>query len=309
MATATGTATDYKDLLARLRTFLTGTPGWTSLRYTTGGAGNPDECILMAPGLGGTDQIYVGIRTFENTTADYFNWRLGGFTGYDAALTFANQPGVMQNVFMTLWNSPIPYTFVANGRRAIIVVKISTFFMMGYLGFINQYPSPGQFPYPLAIGGNYTNAPEPALTDVVWRWSNATSFNTNFPMSSRYNPGGGFGGPNSCQLRLRKPNGIWADLAAADNGGYQDSDTYNIWPYMSGMGSLQQNLGATQSPVLPIILHDNTPEVYGELDGVVATSGQAIASEDTLTVGADSYLVVQNVFRTGRNQYCAVKLV
>jgi hypothetical protein len=72
---------------------------------------------------------------------------------------------------------------------------------------------------------------------------------------------------------------------------------------------LTQNLGATQSPVLPIILHDNTPEVYGELDGVLATSGQAIASEDTLTVGADSYLVVQNVFRTGRNQYCAVKLV
>lgn len=309
MATATGTATDYKDLLARLRTFLTGTPGWTSMRYTVGGAGNPDECILRAPGLGGTDQIYVGIKTFENATADYYNWRLGGFTGYDPGLAFNLQPGVMQSVFMTLWNSPIPYWFIANGRRCIVVAKISTFFMTSYLGFINQYPSPAQFPYPLAVGGNLAIFPEPALTDVQWRWSNATFANSNFPMSMRYSPGGGFGGPNSCQLRLRKPSGIWVDLASGYAGGYQDTDDMNIWPYTSGMVNLQQNLGATQSPALPIVLHDNTPEVYGELDGVVATSGQAIASEDTLTIGADSYLVVQNVFRTGRNQYCAVALV
>lgn len=309
MATVTGVATDYKDLLARLRTFLTGAPGWTSLRYTVGGAGNPDECILRAPGLGGTDQIFVGIRTFENATADYFNWRLGGFTGYDGALTFAGQAGAMTNVFMTLWNSPIPYWFVANGRRVIVVAKISTNFMMGYLGFINQYPSPAQFPYPLAIGGNFASSGEPALTDVSWRWSNATFLNTNFPMSTRYSPGGGVIPANTCSLRLRRPNGIWADLAAGDTGTFVDADFYNIWPYMAGMVNLQQNLGGVQSPALPIILHDNTPEVYGELDGVVATSGQAIASEDTLTVSGDSYLVVQNVFRTGRNQYCAVRLV
>lgn len=308
-AVATGTATDYKNLLALLRTFLTGTPGWTSLRYTVGGAGNPDECILKAPGLGGTDEIYVGVKTFENVTADYYNWRLGGFTGFDAGLTFAAQPGVMQNVFMTLWNSPIPYWFIANGRRVIIVTKISTNFMMGYLGFINQYPSPAQFPYPLAIGGNFAISLEPALTSTQWRWSNATAFNFNFPMATRQNPGGGIIPANTCSLRLRKTNGIWADMASGDNGVYQDSDINNIWPYMAGMSNLQQNLGATQSPILPIILHDNTPEVYGELDGVVATSGQAIASEDLLAVGGDNYLVVQNVFRTGRSQYAAVRLV
>ena len=309
MATASGTAANYKDLLALLRTFLIGTPGWTSLRYTVGGAGLPDECILRAPGLTGTDQIFVGITTFENVTADYFNWRLAGFTGFNGALTFGTQAGVMNNVFMTLWNSPIPYWFVANGRRVVIVAKVSTSFMMGYLGFINQYPSPNQYPYPLAIGGNFATSPEPALTDVSWRWSNAGFLNTNFPMATRYGPGGSVISTNTVSLRLRKTNGIWADLAAGPDGGYSDSDPYNIWPYMAGMVNLQQNLGATQSPVLPIILHDNTPEVYGELDGVVATSGQAIASQDTLTVGVDSYLVVQNVFRTARNQYAAVRLV
>lgn len=309
MATATGTAAGYKDLLARLRTFLTGAPGWTSLRYTVGGGVNPDECILRAPGLAGADQIFVGISTFENATADYYNWRLGGFTGFDAGLTFNNQPGVMNNVFLTLWNSPIPYWFIANGRRVVIIAKVSTSYMMGYLGFINPYPSPNQFPYPLAIGGNFASSPEPALTDVSWRWSNAGFLNTNFPMSMRWSPGGAVNPANTCTLRLRKPNGIWADLASGDSGNYTDADGYNIWPYMAGMVNLQQNLGGVQAPALPVILHDNTPEVYGELDGVVATSGQAIASEDTITVGADSYLVVQNVARTGRNQYAAVRLV
>jgi hypothetical protein len=310
MAVEIGTATGYKDLLAKLRTFLTGLAvnPWTSLRYTVGGGTNPDELILRAPGLAGTDQIYVGITTFENATADYFNWRLAGFTGYNAALAFGAQPGVMQKVHLTLWNSPIPYWFVANGRRVIIVAKVSTFYMTGYLGFINQYPSPNQYPYPLIVGGNWAIDPEPALTSVSWRWSNTFFTNTNFPMSTSWDPGGGIIRANTSTLRIRKPDGTWGFMRAGSNGAYQDLDDSTIWPYMAGMANLQANLGADQSPVFPIILHDNTPEVFGELDGVYATSGQARASEDTITVGADSLLVVQNVMRTGRNTYCAVKL-
>lgn len=311
MAVEIGTAAGYKDLLAKLRTFLTGLAvnPWTSLRYTVGGAGLADECILRAPGLAGTDQIFVGITTFENATADYYDWRLAGFTGFNNALTFGAQPGVMQNVFMTLWNSPIPYWFVANGRRAIIVAKISTNYMMGYLGFINQYPSPNQYPYPLAVGGNFAISPEPLLTDVAWRWSTTFITANNFPMSSKWDPGGGVVPDNTSTLRLRAPNGLWKALNCGFNAAYQDADSSCIWPYMAGMANLQANLGADQSPVLPIVLHDNTPEVYGEIDGVFAVSGQARASEDLIHVGADDLLVVQNMFRTARNTYCAVKLV
>lgn len=311
MATEIGTATGYKDLLAKLRTFLTGLAvnPWTSLRYTVGGGVAADECILRAPGLAGTDQIFVGITTFENATADYFNWRLGGFTGFNNALAFGAQPGVMQNVFVQLWNSPIPYWFVANGRRVIMVAKVSTNYHMMYLGFLNQYASPNQYPYPLAIGGNFAMSPEPALTDVAWRWSNTFFTRQNFPMSTRWDPGGGVIADNTSTLRLRAPNGLWKAMRCGPNGSYSDVDDSTVWPYMAGMVNLQANLGADQSPVFPIILHDNTPEVYGELDGVYATSGQGRASEDTLTEGADSLLMVQNVTKTARNDYCAVRLV
>lgn len=313
MAVEINTATDYKDLLARLQTFLNGLSGgedWTTMRYNTPGGTGSDELILRAPGLAAADQIYCGISTFENATADYFNWRVAGFTGYNGALAFGAQPGVMQNVFMQLWNSPIPYWFIGNGRRVIMVAKISTSYMMMYMGFIHTYHSPNQYPYPLAIGGNWAFSPEPSLADVAWRWSNPFFTNTNFPMSTQWQPGGGADPLASSTLRMRAPNGVWKQFNAGQNGQYQDADDSKIWPYMAGMVNLQQNLGPTaQSPLFPIILHDNTPEVYGELDGVFATSGQAIASEDIIQEGGDDYLVVQNVFRTARNTYCAVKLV
>jgi hypothetical protein len=280
------------------------------MRYVVGGGVAPDELILRAPGLAGADQIFVGVTTFENATADYYNWRLGGFTGFNNALLFGAQPGVNQNTFLLLWNSPIPYWFVANGRRVIIVTKISTNYMMAYLGFINPYPSPNQYPYPLAIGGSFAISGEPLATDTAWRWSSTFITANNFPMSSKWDPGGGVIADNTSSLRLRKPNGIWMALNTGFNAAYQDTDNSTIWPYMAGMINLQQNLGpAAQSPLLPVILHDNTPEVYGELDGVLATSGQAIASEDIIQESGSDHLVVQNIFRTGRNSYCAVKLV
>jgi hypothetical protein len=309
MAVEQGTATDYLDLLAKLRIFLTGMAvnPWTVLRNTLGGTISvpTGELIMRAPGAAGTDQIFVGIMPFANATADYYDWRLAGFTGFDNSLAWGAQPGVMQNVFLTLWNAPIPYTFIGNGRRVIIIAKISTFQCSAYLGFINQYASPAQYPYPLAIGGNMAHGQEPAFNLTDWRWSTPDNRNHNFPHSNSVNT---FGTPaNTYQLRLRSPAGVWLSLRAGDNGTYGD---YNIWPYTGGMGNLQQNLGPTaQSPILPIILSDSTPEVYGEFDGVGATSGQNIGAEDLLTVGADSWFVVQDVFRTTRDRYSVARLV
>src|ERR1700687_2953884 len=63
-------------------------PPWTSLRRTSGA-----EMIWQAPGNGGLDQILVGAKIFSNVGADYYNWRLGGFTGFDSSLAFNMQAG------------------------------------------------------------------------------------------------------------------------------------------------------------------------------------------------------------------------
>ena len=79
MAFTSGTATDYLDLLNRLKQFVTqdmlpANERWSVLRWVPG---PPAELVLQGPGLAGTDQINVGI--LSEAGADYGNWKLRGF--------------------------------------------------------------------------------------------------------------------------------------------------------------------------------------------------------------------------------------
>ena len=62
------------------------TPKWTSKRRTAG-----VEMIWQAPGNGNLDAILVGAKVFSDVAGDYYNWRLGGFTAFDAGLDFTHQ--------------------------------------------------------------------------------------------------------------------------------------------------------------------------------------------------------------------------
>lgn len=77
MAYETGTATDYLDLLDKLRVFLTSNASlvaagqqWQVLRWQTDNNGEK-ELILKAPGLAGTDNIYCGILTKSDANVPY----------------------------------------------------------------------------------------------------------------------------------------------------------------------------------------------------------------------------------------------
>jgi hypothetical protein len=48
--------------------------------------------------------------------------------------------------------------------------------------------------------------------------------------------------------------------------------------------------------------------LLGELHGLAFVTGQGNAAENTITVGADTWLVVPNIYRSTRDAYCAVKL-
>jgi hypothetical protein len=56
--------------------------GWVTLRYKTDVPAS-HELILKGEGLSGTEEIFVGIRTYENVSADYYNVAVAGFTGYE----------------------------------------------------------------------------------------------------------------------------------------------------------------------------------------------------------------------------------
>lgn len=298
MAVATGTATNYTDLLARLITFLTTDAtlvglgqNWTVLSTTTTTTGENSH-LLRGPGLSGSDQIHVRVYGSSIATSDRFGFGAQGFVSYNSGLSHGDQPGASGYVGMGLWNSSIPYWFIANGRRFIVVAKVSTTYASLYAGFYLPYATPTEFPYPIAVMGSHEDA-------TTHRWSQA-DFNV-----------GGFWDPSSGNAALRHNDGAWVNLANyQDNGGARSNLTSDcVWPYDVDLG-LRENADGSYT-LLPVIPHSNysTGNVYGELDGVFFTSGFGVGSEDTVTIGGDTYLIVQSVYRTDRRSYAAIKLV
>jgi hypothetical protein len=279
-------------------------PPWTSLRRVAG-----SEMIWQAPGNGGLDQIIVGAKAFSDVPTDYYNWRLGAFSAYNSAAAFNAQPGyvggasqAVPSPILTLWNSSIPYWFIANGRRVIVIAKVSTVYVTAYLGFLASYMAPGSFSYPLIVGGNLAFVTEPATTDASWRWSNAGTDMRNFAIPLV----GTISAASTSSLLLRLATGTWQgfDCSSAEHTFGQ------VWPFaynVPGTYDWRPNLDGSY-PLLPVVLFDSTPNVYGELDGVYATSGFSQGAENTITVGGIPYLVVQNVFRNTKADFFAVRL-
>jgi hypothetical protein len=284
-------------------------PPWLSKRRSSG-----VEMIWSAPGNGGLDQILVGVKAFSNVGADYYNWRLGGFQAFDSGAVFNQQVGYVggpsqagPSPVLQLWNSTIPYWFFANGRRVIVVAKISTVYCCMYLGLLNSYMAPGTFPYPLVVGGSISfdiNA-EPAEggSSSQWRWSNTSDNSYCFakPYFSSLNS------DNRSTLRLRLASGTWRGFGngtGEQNFGRTaptsliDRSLYDVRPNLDGTYTL-----------FPIVLWDMVPaQQYGELDGVFEVTGFSQGAENTITQNGVKHLVVQNQFRNTKYDFFAIRM-
>ena len=218
MAFTSGTATDYLDLLNRLKQFVTqdmlpANERWSVLRWVPG---LPAELVLQGPGLAGTDQINVGI--LSEAGADYGNWKLRGFVGWNPAQTFDGQYNPSGTFYALLMASAMPYWIVANGRRIVMVAKTGTYYEMMHLGLFLPYATPGQYPYPLLVGGTYNGST---------RWSNSYQYRNHLPKSSGYSGA------------YYAPTGVWTGVSA-------------MWP--NSWGSNTRECPDGSYPLLPFIL-------------------------------------------------------
>ena len=309
MAFEIGTASDYRDLLDRFHAFLTTHPNlvaagqqWQALRWTTDAA--TKELILKAPGLAGAEEIYCGIRAYENATAGYYMWDLNGFIGFNPANDFYTQPGAISGwlPMMSLWNTAIPYWFVANGRRAVVVAKISTVYQAAHLGFVLPYATPGQYPYPLLVGGSMTG-------------QRARNYSVP-PPTPRHFVDPGEDGQNNANTAcmLRGPSGAWLPFqnVAYSSSEYRYDGPRPVWPTnYTYLGNLREAPDGTYvlSPIVLTQYNSGTDhDLFGELEGVYHVSGFNNAAENLITVGGVDHLVVQNVYRTSVRDYWALRL-
>lgn len=280
-ASTSGTATDYLDLIDKIQAFLStdatlvaAGQEWEVMDY--GGEVVATELYLRGQGLAGADNIYVGLRAYENAASDWFNIACRPFLGWLASATWDTQPGAGPERGVTAWDQAIDYWIAADGRRFIVGFRVSTVDQILHCGLLTPYATPLQYPLPLLVAGTMTAANE-------FRWSSEDSNHRLFTH-----------GGSDLLRPLRFTEGTYLD----------DLDT---WPHSLSM-PFRETYGS-HYPVLPIVLSRSGGEaVMGEVEGLFQVPGFSNASGNTFTIDGDNYIVFQNVFRSGDNDYLAMRL-
>jgi hypothetical protein len=266
-----GTLAHYK-MLQVIRDFAA-TNGWEVLRYDT--APSNRELILKSIGYTEEEEIYVGFRTYQSAGADYYNLVAAGFTGYVSANTFDTQPGAMLSG-VPCHNNRVDYWLTLNPQRIALAMKVGTpVYEAAYVGKFLPYARPSQYPYPLICSGMLSGTPATRFSDTTHSV--------------------GFKGSRS-NFRMRFNDGNWRQP--------------ECWPWnnahLAGATTQQRDTGS-QYPLSPVVLSDSSG-VYGELDGVRHISGFNNAVENTLEIGGQTWIVLQDVWRTGFNDYYALRM-
>lgn len=269
---------------------VTGNDKWIVDRY------NPFstdlELIWHGVGLAGADLIYTGFRTGEVPASQQYWYELRGFTGYSSSDTFVGQPGTSSSYYTPLWDGAMRYWIAVNGRRCILAAQVSTTYHSLYSGLFLPFSTPAEYPYPLMVCGEYNAVAAYTQTDLNGFMDPAQG-STIFPGA------------------VRRVGGTWQELRQNVSG-----TNLSIWPTDQASEGRDWLLNLEDVgdvyPLFPLTIVESAitsinQDVHGILDGAVSVPGFGLSSEDTFTVGGDTYTALQNVQRTGRADFWALK--
>ena len=264
-----GTLAHYM-MLERIKLLAEGVgSGWTVLRYDTAAANR--ELILQGEGFSGTEQIFVGFRTYQDSTADYYNLVAAAFTGYVSGNTFDAQPGAKLSG-VPAHNNRIDYWLTLNKNRIALAMKVGTpVYESCYVGKFLPYANPSQYPYPVICAGMLDGVPATRFSDTA----QSMPYKGNRPnFSMRFN------------------DGAWKNV--------------ECWPWNNTYLTDTDPVRDTEADykLLPVVLSDANG-IYGELDGIYQISGFNNAVENTADTNK---VVIQDVYRTGFTDYYALTL-
>lgn len=325
MAYETGTASDHTDLWNKLILFLTQNPdlisegqAWEVTWEAPPGAPNSTDIVLKGPGMDGDDEILVGLRREADVVRNSFLYRMVGMTGLRSDANAYNEHiNISDNVVMFVDQNPMSYWFVANGRRFVVVVKISTVYEAMYAGFFLPYCDPLAYPYPLVIGGSAGSR-----FTADYNWTNTQDAHSHFAIPYGY----GTSSPNDrSSLYFCDPSFQWIKVDNGDPEFTSDGACMAPWKWNGGLGASLNTAQAVGAPTIlrntiaclggaftlhPATLVQDKPtdQTWGILDGIYHVPGDNNAAENIVTVNGVDHLVVQNVNRTTPDQYWALAL-
>jgi hypothetical protein len=330
MAFETGTAAHALELFNKLQGFIKTHADLVSAGenwITVWQDNDSTDVVLRGPGLAAQDQVYVGMRLFVHAPSDRQWIELYGMSGITpTAQNLGEHVNVGPGVRMLLDSNPMEYWFVANGRRFIVVLKISTVFEACYAGFYLPYATPLSYGYPMFIGGSasvytpgYQNGEVPA------DWRSIQHGHRHFTLPT-YNTGFFH---MASQAVMMDPAAQWLSGGNGSANGILSDGQFTVAPEFTGrdtFGAVIGQSGFKWEPhalfprigsafggdfvLTPITLCSTFPadQQWGILDGCFRCQGFNNASENLINYDGVDHLVVQNVFRTGLGDYWALAL-
>lgn len=280
--------------------------------------GDLTDKLLRGPGLAGQDQVYVGLRAVAIPASDQYWIEARGATGPMATARhygdhIKSQPSTVR---MFTDSGTIEYWIVANGRRFIVVLKISTVFEAMYAGLFLPYAAPLSYPYPMMVAGS---SPPSGYGVSPATWRSESEYHTHFT-----NPNGA---PNAnsnaieTSFWLLDPLGQWirSNSGTTPNvliGGRStqgdmfvtthDSTTYS--PHTIDALMLDALGGGRLMTPYTLLQKSPSVQTFGIMDGVFSVGGVANAAENIIQQGGVDHLVVQNVFRSTFYDYWTLRL-
>jgi len=333
MAYQTGTATDCFDLYAKLIAFLTSDPdlvansqAWVEVwQPDSNSAGeNGTDIVVRGPGLTATDQVYVGMRLVTDLLNDAAWIECVGMTGViPSSLNYDNHVNVTVNGGVRCHlrgSNPMDYWFVANGRRFVVVVQVSTVYESLYAGLFLPYGDPTQYSYPFFLGGTSGNS---TGTGEIPDWRSTDTAHSNFHRSQIRTSSSLPYAPSAYML---SPSGDWLTCAITANENQQvgltpwefhDSATWNMEKTSSTntRGYAEHYARVIQGyngdfPLNPIGLIQDSPnrQFFGVLEGVYQAPGRGNSAENVVNANDLDHVCFPNVFRTEIDEFWAVQI-
>lgn len=328
MAYQTGIAQNERDLIEKLRQFLTSDPylvkmgqQWEQLAEITIPATRTEEEIKKYAFVNrhtGTEQaIYCAFYTRNSKTKDKYNLEFIGGTFFEAKKIEGNSIGSgMQNkskeIGLFCDNRPFEYHFIADSRTIKIVTRVGgQVTSVGYIGFILPNVPPAEYPYPLGIAGSYCSTNKGGSDQFPRYSSTGDEYHCSI-----LNPANG-----NCWLFT--PDQVWRDFTGTKHYSHTNDSQYQglmpMYCYKSGEGSNQLYIlqtmisspgGATPMIPLEFISTENSTQGrnrWGIFDGVYWVPGVKRNYGDRLQVDAYRQALVVNAgYRTATDSYFVV---
>ena len=293
------------------------------------------EVLLEGPGNAGADQIFVGILEVRDTGPAVFNWQLFGMTGFNNALDLVDQPGfsfLSPNeiaAFTLLTDGSIEAWFHITPRVLSGILRIGSTYSSFYLGFLNPFATPVEYPYPLYIAGSCSKWNQTFSVSGLSQCgladpgsSSTTGGNTQGPAGLRFFDGTwqfvrnwNFSTSRTAQIErgvypAQTPTPSQNQYNAASK--FMSSDGFRNWNgYIPSTGNPgtplavlreTEDSGGNITVLVPTIVWSVEPslQIFGELDSVfwAHTSGNNILAQDRVVVGGIPYRAFQSANRT-----------